>query len=392
MPSYLAMASTAHSFGPTCNLQPESNPFTRRASEVSDNAPKLRAHFFYSSALPIDDPLSPVPLPSNTPTGPSKVPPKPFSKHDNNDLEEAWQAMNKGQSAESDAQLGVIRTGESSPSVSSDHPVAQGALTSLGGPTPTPAAVGNLAKTVRSSRERQHAKLENEKSSDQSERAAGKDKQSSGSLGVGAETCKHNHIEAGDPHLTLCDNPDHIPFDYAMPVGSNEIGNEEFESGTTRKRHRSPFHRHGKTEKSKAADIAVPTKTSTPHSNRSSEVLLGGSPSERDTTGTPFLRIPDRLRRTRSRSSRRESPATQTDGADSSSEGDAVEAPQLSDTAIAESREESSYRDFESTQKARRERFSATYGATHGNEIPSVLVPVGVSRLHVVEMPALTVR
>lgn len=386
------MASTPHSFGPNCNLQPESNPFTRRASEVSDNAPKLRAHFFYSSALPLDDPLSPVPPPSNTSTGPSKVPPKPFSVHDNNDLEEAWQAMNRAQDMETDSRLDVIRTSKNLPSVSSDHHKVQGPLTSLGGPTPTPVTVGNLAKIIRTAHERRYAKLENEKNPEQNERAEGKDKQSSRSSGVGAETCKYKHAKAGDPHLTLCDNPDHIPFDYAMPVDSNEIGNEEFESGMTRKRHRSPFHRHGKTERSKAADGAVPTKISTNHSNRSSEILFGGSPSERDTTGTPFLRIPDRLRRTRSRSSRRETPATQTDGADSPPEGETVEAPQPSDTAIAESRGGGSYRDFESTQNARRQRSSATYGTVYGEEIPFVLVPVGVSRLHIVEMPALTVR
>jgi len=385
------MASTTHSFGPNRNLQPESNNFTRRASGVSDSAPKLRAHFFYSSALPIDDPLTPVPPPSNTPTGPSKVPPKPFSVHDNNDLEEAWQAMNKKHDAETDLQKDVVRTSGDSPSVSSDRLKVQGALTSLGGPTPTPATVVNLAKFTRGTHERRYAKLENEQSSEQIERAEGKDRQSPGSSGVAtnaAETCNYKHDKAGDPHLTLCDSPDHIPFDYAMPVGSNEIGNEEFESGMTKKRRRSPFHRHGKTERPKAADVAVPTKISTIHSKKSSEILFGGSPSERDTTGTPFLRIPDRLRRTRSRSSRRETSATQTDGADSPHEEDVVEASQPDDTATAESQGDTSYRDFESTQDARKQRSSAIYG----DEIPPVLVSVGVSRLHMVEMPALTVR
>ncbi len=39
-------------------------------------------------------------------------------------------------------------------------------------------------------------------------------------------------------------SPDHISFDYAIPVGCNGIGDEAFESGMTRKRRRSPFHRH----------------------------------------------------------------------------------------------------------------------------------------------------
>jgi hypothetical protein len=86
------MALLVHSFGPSCRLHEDSNEFTRRASGVSDEAPKLRAHFFYNSALPIDDPLSPVPTPSTTHTG-RRQPPRPFSAYDNAALEEAWQGL-----------------------------------------------------------------------------------------------------------------------------------------------------------------------------------------------------------------------------------------------------------------------------------------------------------
>ena len=92
--AWISMASFVHMYGPSCALQFDSNDFTRRASELSDLPPPLRANFFYSSALPIDDPLSPVPPPSSSSrTGPSRVPPRPFSIFDNTALEEAWQTI-----------------------------------------------------------------------------------------------------------------------------------------------------------------------------------------------------------------------------------------------------------------------------------------------------------
>lgn len=92
--AWISMASFVYMYGPSCALQFDSNDFTRRASELSDLPPPLRAHFFYSSALPIDDPLSPVPPPSSSSrTGPSRVPPRPFSIFDNTALEEAWQTI-----------------------------------------------------------------------------------------------------------------------------------------------------------------------------------------------------------------------------------------------------------------------------------------------------------
>lgn len=52
--------------------------------------PELKAHFFYSSALPIDDPLSPVPSYTSYESWTANHPPRPFSIGDNNALEEAW--------------------------------------------------------------------------------------------------------------------------------------------------------------------------------------------------------------------------------------------------------------------------------------------------------------
>ena len=87
-----------HTYGASCALGEGSNPFTRRASAVSQVPPKIRAHFFYSSYLPIDDPLSPLPaLTSNATSGLAKSSPRPFSAYDNAALEEAWQDLQNSQ-------------------------------------------------------------------------------------------------------------------------------------------------------------------------------------------------------------------------------------------------------------------------------------------------------
>lgn len=75
-----------HSYGPTCALY-ESND----ESDTNDGLtpPKVKAQFFYASPLPIDDPLSPLP-----PIQADRIvnqPPQPFSSRDNAALEEAWQ-------------------------------------------------------------------------------------------------------------------------------------------------------------------------------------------------------------------------------------------------------------------------------------------------------------
>ena len=367
------MTSMSHSFGPNCNLQPASNPFTRRASEVSDDAPKIRAHFFYSSDLPIDDPLSPIPPPSNAQAaGPSKVPPRPFSVHDNISLEEAWQALQKTSAEETGSEYAKNKLAEP------DYHLIRRALSSLGGPEPTSAAVGNLTKVIRGAHERRASVLEEKRRASYGGQNEDGKVNFAGVTGLSADIEEQQDagIEShpcGDPHLTLCDNPDHIPFDNAMPVGTDEIGNEEFESGISKKRHRSPFRRLDK-----------PSRRSLHQKKRSKETILGASPSERDTTGTPFLRVSDRLKRARSRSSQRVSSVKQMDGADSldeDSEGAAIRKRSLQDTLnVGKS---------ENAPLSRRDQGDR---ASTVDQIPTtVLVPVGISRLHMVEMPDLKV-
>ena len=55
----------------------------------------MNARFFYTSPVPIDDPLSPLPPPANATNVPIRLPPKPFSQHDNTALEKAWLELRK---------------------------------------------------------------------------------------------------------------------------------------------------------------------------------------------------------------------------------------------------------------------------------------------------------
>ncbi|KAH8684902.1 DDHD domain-containing protein [Tricladium varicosporioides] len=79
------MSQIPHSYGPGCHL---SRSVTFSSSNGSDDMPHLKAQFFYSSPLPIDDPLSAAPV--STDTKAAKHPLRPFSASDNYDLEEAW--------------------------------------------------------------------------------------------------------------------------------------------------------------------------------------------------------------------------------------------------------------------------------------------------------------
>jgi hypothetical protein len=83
----MANSALVHSLGPTCAYYDEPvNP--------SDEPPVVRAQFFYTSNLSIDDPLSPLPPQSDSKT--SNQSPQPFSARDNAALEEAWQAEHEG--------------------------------------------------------------------------------------------------------------------------------------------------------------------------------------------------------------------------------------------------------------------------------------------------------
>ncbi|QSS58808.1 DDHD domain-containing protein, partial [Histoplasma capsulatum] len=89
------MSSLLHTYGPTCLLyDPEENPTTKSDFSTSTAPPKVRAQFFYLSSFPIDDPLTPLPAASaSSSSSQSSFPPRPFSVLDNIALEEAWHGL-----------------------------------------------------------------------------------------------------------------------------------------------------------------------------------------------------------------------------------------------------------------------------------------------------------
>ncbi|RHZ63758.1 uncharacterized protein CDV56_105003 [Aspergillus thermomutatus] len=91
------MAGPLHTYGPTCLLA-DDDPDPSTWYCLSE-PPKVRAQFFYTSSLPIDDPLSALPPPSSGQNAINeRAPPQPFSVKDNIALEEAWR--NLGQTRE----------------------------------------------------------------------------------------------------------------------------------------------------------------------------------------------------------------------------------------------------------------------------------------------------
>ncbi|GAP92194.1 putative DDHD domain-containing protein [Rosellinia necatrix] len=85
--------SRPHNFGSRCRLAPVSYPFSSRATpnaahDANDDIPPVKAQFFYSSPIPIDDPLSAIAA-TNDPRS-LRAALQPFSPGDNNALEAAW--------------------------------------------------------------------------------------------------------------------------------------------------------------------------------------------------------------------------------------------------------------------------------------------------------------
>jgi hypothetical protein len=71
------------------------NQYTRQVLHHAEPPPPVNARFFYTSPVPIDDPLSPLPPPANATNVSARLPPKPFSKYDSEALEKAWLELRK---------------------------------------------------------------------------------------------------------------------------------------------------------------------------------------------------------------------------------------------------------------------------------------------------------
>ncbi|KAJ5690466.1 hypothetical protein N7462_004858 [Penicillium macrosclerotiorum] len=92
------MTGPFHTYGPSCLLADEELELTSFYGLSSP--PEVRAHFFYISSLPIDDPLAPLPPASGQPAEKERVPPKPFSARDNLALEASWREFSAARKAQ----------------------------------------------------------------------------------------------------------------------------------------------------------------------------------------------------------------------------------------------------------------------------------------------------
>ncbi|MCJ1392131.1 hypothetical protein MMC18_004998 [Xylographa bjoerkii] len=465
------MAIPVHSYGPSCTLHEDFNKFTRKASEISDEPPRIRPHFFYRSTLPIDDPLSPLPAPSTSfPSGPSRAPPRPFSTYDNAALEEAWQGLRKavekatvpgqkvhghgpwchdlnvkdkvhghgpychdtipkdqnvdspntatkvgfsqdqeeGSNVENLAKIVKETKASGSPhgnvslhgkdrekfvegsKLSTITPVTDGVAPTVGGGNKNTVEVsldnpehisswrkaGSSSPLLGPAKPRNHVGEEETVSHYDPEHDPSTVAPHTSSVLIGTTKLQSE----GDPHVLLCDDPQHIPFENSMPIGSDDVADSEFEAGVPERRHRSIFHRKNSHKKEKAEKSKIsprPSRSSSRHKPKHVAAPYGSSPSERHTTGNPFLRAS---------SPRRHEETSQNDGANATSDD---ERARLGVSTKPLFRRHHSDRSAKSGSDDGERLKSPSH---HGHKEKKAYVPVGLSRLHLVEMPLLQMK
>ncbi|PSR79141.1 DDHD domain-domain-containing protein [Coniella lustricola] len=109
-----------HTYGKACRLAPVTEPDTD--DPLLDGIPPVNAQFFYHSLVPLDDPLSVVTLPTASDKSSSKAPLRPFSHADNNALERAWLSLaTTSHRASHKAALSTFSSKASQPSVDASN-------------------------------------------------------------------------------------------------------------------------------------------------------------------------------------------------------------------------------------------------------------------------------
>ena len=378
------MVDIGHSFDSSCLLHSDSNAFTRRASQVSVGPPPLKAHYFYCSSLPIDDPLFPVPPPNNSSPKSAKNPPRPFSVHDNRALEEAWLRIHKpfrslesikkpfDEPLRSDAQ----ENDAESRKLGTVSKMLKGSQNKKGGRKSNAHIDTDIRDSRRGSTDPRASVAETKEDINFEEQANSMHSRSPGTY--------------DNPQLDVPHSVQTTSLAQVDPITRDEIKEDESKAGLIAKSEhiRTRSHRADENRIAKA-------KQSGNHEDRNSSrdrgmartgeesvepQELGVSPPQRHTTGTPFIRIPARLNRSRSPSRSHTRSAedhtilnhgpVKEPSAPSSSHATLQKLPRSEHL-----RNDSQVQEYESSKK-----------------IQEAKVPVGVSRLHVVEMPTLKVR
>lgn len=347
------MAEPVHSWGPTCAYYDEDQE--EFAATSPSGAPPVKAQFFYVSSLPIDDPLSPLP-PIHSEKATTKQPPQPFSIRDNAALEEAWQAFYK--EGEPQGSPGAVEHSASFRRMYS-FPKFQS------GTGPCESRPPELPSTTESSdgtrtRSRPHI-LRQEAEERPKKRWPDRSDSSSAAMRVKGAAARTRQVQSagqrspGQPVWLAQGSED--SRNTTKLIDAEELG-LKLDSGKTRKEKRglSPFHRDHKSKQESAKtsperDAELPK----PANPAFTSVQQSSQPSS-DISGRPFARTP----------SKTNIMMPLTDGAEESDQFDAGRASR--DSPHGHSR---------SPDDRKREK---------------MYVAVGVSRLHLVEMPDLVMK
>jgi hypothetical protein len=86
------------------------NQYIRQVLHSTEAPSEIAVRYFYTSALAIDDPLSPLPPPPTGASAAKKQLPRPFSQYDNDAVNHAWSALRK-QILKHNEELGEKRDG-----------------------------------------------------------------------------------------------------------------------------------------------------------------------------------------------------------------------------------------------------------------------------------------
>lgn len=322
------MAENTHSFGPTCALHEEQG----HPVATVDRPPHVKAQFFYVSSLPIDDPLSPLPPISADKA--TNLPPQPFSVRDNAALEEAWTAFQKDEV--NDSRSGHGRG--TSPDVRGVFSFPEFKKASGSSSLRSPGSKGRGRGTSADSNKRSRKKKQPQQQSEtQVMLDDNQDSRVASPKPVDAEELR-------------CEDPDH----QQGPVNKSPERHRRF----------SPFRNKSKSKERKASKESQP-KPDLPELSTSvaSTTLVGASS---DISGRPFARAPSG----RNISSFLRNTTGYLTGSSSDGSGD--------ESKPSKSRSRSSGRHHQHRAKKEKQK--------------KMFVPVGVSRLHLVEVPTLVMK
>ena len=332
-----------HSYGPTCARYESEDEHTGTEGLAP---PKVKAQFFYASPLPIDDPLSPIPQIQADQL--ADKPPQPFSSRDNAALEEAWQGCQRRQ------EEFKVRPGSRGLHRMFSFPKFQsGQVLTPELTSPVAESSGYAFPTVPDFRSQSRNSVPGRKLSR---------KLSSRSQ---SPTITRKQSERGGMATLNVASESEVMLNQDTPQGSGRLPNTAQEIATEldfgsvrRKKHRSPL----RNRRRDGSDASPPTEETIPeqependvdHAALHTQIALEG---ESTISGRPFARAPSR----RQLMSRLNAPSP-------------LESPGLE-------------------RYQRPSAFWQSQQSPQQEDKKTAFVPVGVSRLHLVEFPDLAMK